>query len=277
MTLSSCTKVVVLAAVLGTTTLPSHNAEAFYVSDIVLGLKKAYDSYKKFRAGETPLQQATDELLDAIDSAKDEILAQIDGIAAAEGRACARGVIINAEDMDAVSQDVREQLAFDGVYCLSLVESLIDTVDDEAAVDKLGFALNALAPVVQMARAQAGLSENSGVTDMIINGELAVIAKLYPYCSVSNLYGDSSGGFVETHIRCTAYNGDRGFGFSWVGDPNFTTKKEKAADTATRNTSRAVAQQMLPVITEPVEPAPAPSPIPSLPAKTLPSLSVWVY
>lgn len=268
MTLSRLAKVIALIAVLSAATLPSRNAEAITIGDIVSGLKKAYDAYKKYRGGELTLQQATDQLLAGIESAKEEILAQIDGIAAAEGRACARGVILNAEDMDAVSQQVREQLAFDGVYCLSLIESLLDTVDDEAAVDKLGFALNALGPVVQMARAQAGLGESSGVTDMLINGNLAVIAKLYPHCATITLASDSSGDFIEQQIRCTAYNGDRGYGFSWVGDPGFQAKKEKAANRATRNTSRAVGQAMLPIITAASAPLPQLQPVP---------INIWAY
>lgn len=266
-----------LVAVLATATLPSRNAEAVTVTQIVTGLKKAYDAYKKYRGGQYTLKQATADVLAGIDEAKAEILAQIDGIAAAEGRACAQGIILNAGDMDAVSQQVREQLAFDGVYCLSLIESLLATVDDEAAVDKLGFALNALGPVVMMARAQAGLSESPGVVDWLVNGNLAVDAKLYPQCMVMTLNGDSDGSFIEQNIRCTAYNGDLGFGFSWVGDPAQDSKKEKAADQATRNTSRAVGQELIPVITAP-PPEPPPPPTPQLPTRpSLPPMKAWVF
>jgi hypothetical protein len=266
MTLSKLTKTLALVVVIATASLPSRTAEAVSVADIVSGLKKAYDAYQKYRGGQYTLEQATSDMLDAIDEAKDEILAHIDAIAAADAHACARGVIINAEHMASADESVRQQLAFDSVYCLSLIEAYLATVNDEAAVDTLGFALNALGPVVKMAYAQAGFPDDPDITDLLVNGNLAVIAKLYPHCVVTALDGDSDGGFVEQTIRCTAYNGDMGFGFSWVGDPDLESKKEKAADMATRNTSRAVAQELLPVIT---------APPPQRPLRERPDMRIW--
>lgn len=247
-------KSLVLAAIVLMASLPARPAAAVSVGDVISALKSAYDAYNKYAGGELTLAQATDQMIGAINGAKTEILARIDGIAAAEGKACAKSTIILFADIELLTLDNQQALANDAVECLALLESLLETVEDKAAVDKLGFALNALAPIAMMARAYVGLPESAAISDMVINGNWAVIAKLHPPCVVMTLWGDSSGGTVEKNVRCTAYNGDRGWGFSWVGDPAFEQKKVQAEDTATRNTSRAIAQALLPVVPVPSTP-----------------------
>jgi len=250
-------RVLVLAVVLGTAVLPTRRADASVtISQVISALKTAYSLYQKFHGGELTLEQATDQMLSAIESAKIEILSHIDEIAAAEAKACAKSTIIRFGDIERLSYDSRQALAADAVDCLAVIESLLDTVDDKSAIDQLGFALTALGPVTLMARAHADLPESYGVSDMIINGSWAVIARLHPPCSTSVLSGDSTGGTTEVIVRCTAYNRDRGYALSWLGDPDLDAKKTVAEDTATRNTSRAVAQQLLPSIPVPSAPPP---------------------
>ena len=256
-----------LCTALFAATIPARPAEAVTAAQVVSALKTAYSLYEKYNSDELTLQQATDQMIDAINSAKTEIIARIDGIAAADGRVCAKSAILGFEDIRYMSRDNQEDLARDALNCMVLIETYLDTVSDPAAVDKLGFALNALGPVTMMARAHVGWPESSAVSDMLINGNYAVIAKLHPPCHAMTLWGDSDGGFVEKNVRCTAYNGDIGMGLSWVGDPDFDEKKTEAEDYATRNTSRKIAQELIDVI---------PVPTPTLPTfPTFPSWGGW--
>lgn len=248
--------ILVLSSALATATLPARHAEAkVSVGDVVSALKTAYWAYDNFIAGGLTLEQATDQTLSAIDAAKTEILNHMDELATADKVACVRHVLIGFGDIEWLSFDSRQALASDAVACLAEIESLLDAVQSKEAVDTLGFALNALGPVALLARAHADLPESVAVSDMIINSNWTVIARLHPRCYSTTLSRDSSGSFTELMVRCIAYNKDTGVALSWVGDPDLDDKKVAAEDAATRNTSRAVAQQLLPEI-------PVPEPVP---------------
>ncbi len=242
---SHVAKAILLAATLAVATIPARPAQAVTVGQVVSALKTAYSLYEKYGKDELSLEEATDQIISAINSAKVEIIARIDAIAAADARACAKSTIIQFEDIELLSEDAQFALASSAIDCMTLIESYLEVVDDKPSVDKLGFALNALGPVTMMLRAHVGLPESAAVSDMLINGNYAIIAKLHPTCQTMTLWGDSDGGFVEKNVRCRAYNGDIGMAFSWVGDPNFATKKTQAEDKATRNTSRKIAQELV--------------------------------
>lgn len=243
-------RALVLSLVVGSAGFPSR-ASAVGVTDVISGIKTAYDVYSKYQGNQLTLAQATSQMIYAINTAKTEILARIDGIAAADAKACSKAAITTFGDIQYLSWDSKQHLATDSLECLLVIEAYLEVVEDKAAVDKLGFALNALGPVVMMARVHAGLPRSHVVSDAVLNGNYAVIAKLFPRCVTYTLWGDSSGGVVEQNIKCTAYNGDYGWAWSWVGDPAQGQKKIAAQNTATRNTSRAVAQAVRSVVPSP--------------------------
>jgi len=218
---------------------------------VITGIKTAYDLISKYTNHQLTLEQATAQVVSAIGAAKTEILARIDGLAAAQGKACTKSAIIAFQDIQILSQTSKEQLAKDGLDCLTLMEAYLEEIEDKASVDKLGFALNALGPILMMTRANAGLPQTFAISDAIQNGNYAVIAKLLPRCQTFTLTGDSQGNFTEQNIKCTAYNGDTGWAFSWVGDPNQPQERIQAQNKATRNTSRAVAQAVNPIVPTP--------------------------
>ena len=77
------------------TTLPAPEARAAGVGDVVTGVTTAYAAYEKYLGNQLTLDQATAQVVVAITAAKVEIIARIDGIAAADAKACARAAVID--------------------------------------------------------------------------------------------------------------------------------------------------------------------------------------
>jgi hypothetical protein len=219
--------------------------EAVEVEQVLEALKTAYALYQEFQQEEITLEQATADIINAVNAAKAEILAQINAIASAQARACAEAVIISYESIGEFTEDVTQQFANDSIACLTEIESLLAEFgkdQDQANVDTLGFALNALGPVVLLVDAHAQFDRSAAILDLVESGNQAVIGTIVPYCFRQTLWGDATP--PEILIRCTAYNGDMGFGASYVGDPQLEAKAQAAMRYAYRNTSRRVAESV---------------------------------
>jgi hypothetical protein len=217
------------------------------ITIITTAAKVAYEAYQKYGANQLTLEQATAQIISAVNAAKTQIIAEIDQVAAADVKACATAAIIDLEDIRTFTADTLQAYARDATLCLTRAEALIGAASDKGAIDQLGFTLNAVGPVALLARTRAGFS--TGTTrSVLISGNNSLIAKLYPSCQANPLYGDAPpGGLVEVMLRCRAYNGDTGFDTAFSRTPRtirytFTD----AANQATRNTSRALARAVLP-------------------------------
>ena len=144
-----------VALLLLTSAPPVHAVGA---AAIVTAVQTAYETYQKFGGGQLTLDEATTQIVTAIETAKTEIVAPLDLIAAAEVRACASSAVIDVADIRALSQDTVQAFARDATNCATLAEAFIDAAEDQGALDQLGFAVNAVGPVALLARASAGLS-----------------------------------------------------------------------------------------------------------------------
>ena len=204
----------------------SGEVSATTVQAIVAAAQAAYSAYKQFAKAGMSVEEATRQILSAINSAKNEIISHIDLVAAAQAKACARAAIIDFADIERFTPDTLQAFARDATACVTYIDSLLDAVVDPGAIDQLGFALDAVGPVALIARGRAGLT-TQGLADTLVHGNTTVISKLTPTCK--GVYRE---GMLEWY-GCTAYNGDKG---------QHDTSVQIAADRATANTSRPVAK-----------------------------------
>jgi hypothetical protein len=225
--------------------LPAAPGEAIEVEQVLAAVKTAYTLYQEFLDHGTTLEQATADIINAVNTAKAEILTQINAIAAAQAKSCAKAVIISYESIGEFTEDVTQQFANDSIACLTEIESLLNLFavgKDQVNSDILGVTLNALGPVVLLVDAYAQFDRSAAILDLVESGNQVVIGTIVPYCWQYTIPGDSNP--EEIVINCTAYNGDKGFGSSYVGDPNLQKRRQEAERYAYRNTSRRIAESV---------------------------------
>lgn len=210
-------------------------------------LKKAYEWYIKYAQGQVVAITAAQQIIIQINIAKFEIMAHIDLVAAADVQACAEAAVIEFEDIEAMSPTVRENFAMSATACVTRAKSLLSSpATNIAAVDLLGFVMNAVGPIALIARARVGYS-STALRAAIEAGNNTLIPKLTPrpgtpvppagHCFAAANTGDQEPGqILEYIIRCTSYNGDTGFD-SCLGCIVYTNAQRQAV----RNTSRPIA------------------------------------
>jgi hypothetical protein len=191
----------------------------------------AFQAYKAFRDGGLSIGQATTQILNAIYSAKTQILARIDAVAAAEARACAQDAVLDFENFNVLTPDNQQAFALAATSCVNRIDSLLAIPPDKAAVDQLGFALEAIGPIALIVRSRTNLS-NTNFVPILIRSTQLVITLLTPTCTSRRLEG-------RTQWFCRIY-GDHQGGY----DPSRSTAERTAAS----RTSRPVAQRVLPTL-----------------------------
>jgi hypothetical protein len=209
---------------------------------------KAYDLINKYLAGSgTSIDDAIRQIEAKIEAAKTEILSHIDAIATADARACTRHHVIEFADIDLFSPTVLQSWAQEATGCVTLIDSLIDTVTDMGQSDQLGLALNVAGPIALAARIKAGFS-TALLSQTLRDGNNAIIPKLVPACYTRAVIDPPA---REDTYHCDAYNGDwaEGYRSYYRGRPQDPPINQAAVqNAATRNTSRAVAQAALPIL-----------------------------
>lgn len=217
--------------------------------DYVAVAKAAYAAYQLFTAGGLSLEEATQRILTAIDSAKTEILAHIDKVATAEVRSCARQAVIDVADIRLFTPDTLQAFARDTTGCVTLADSLLGAVSDKGAVDQLGFAVNAVGPIALLARARAGF-DTAGLKSTLRSANNSVLTKMEPVCTRKVVTEPGPvRPIVEEQITCTAYNGNSASDYRRISpnpEPPIDVDKLKAA--AAANTSWPVAKAVLPTL-----------------------------
>jgi hypothetical protein len=201
------------------------------IGQIITVVQQAYSLYRSFTQHSISVQEATSQILAAIDSARTQIMAHVDAIAAAQARACARSTLIDFTDFDAFTPDNQQAFARDATGCLLLADSLLRTVTDKAAINELGLAFDAVGPIALVARARTGLS-NGALLPVLVDTNRALTTLLYPRCT------PHYEGRLFDEWYCVAFNGDDATNYY----------RANAADWATRNTSRYLAQAVLPLL-----------------------------
>ncbi len=200
------------------------------------------------------IDAAVRQIVNAVESAKTDILNHIDAIAAAEVKACVRSHTIEFTDIDSFSPSVLQLWAQEATRCAGLATAYLDAVQSQQATDNIGFLIGEIYAIAIAGRAKARLINgiNLLVDDQIRSYE-TVVRKLAPVCTERRVTERDHLGrpfITEIQYNCVAYNGDSAFGMEvWrrgilVGGRPLNRSAVDAA--ATRNTSRAVAQQALP-------------------------------
>lgn len=197
------------------------------------------------------LEQAKREIIAAVNSAKQEILDHIDGIAAADVRACVEAATIKVEQIDVMDPFSLALFVNGAVDCATLSSAYFDAVQSLEAADRIGRLLGEIYAIAMVGFAKVGLL-TVDLLDSLIDSYESVVTKLKPECTERRIVENDINGrplIIEIHYTCVAYNGDRAEGVETyyrgvlVG-PRLDRPTIDAR--ATRNTSRAVAQAALP-------------------------------
>ncbi|WFE19723.1 hypothetical protein O7621_17510 [Solwaraspora sp. WMMD937] len=128
--------VAAVAAVVVTLPLGARPVQAFGFTAIIGAAKAAYELYKEYKEGQS-LDDATDKIINTINSAKTDILAQVDRLATAQAKSCARSAIIDFNDIKNFNQTTLQAYARDTTACVTLIDSLLEVVTDKASADLL--------------------------------------------------------------------------------------------------------------------------------------------
>ncbi|MFV2099275.1 hypothetical protein ACFHW1_28025 [Micromonospora sp. LOL_014] len=136
--------VAAVAAVVVTLPLGARPVQAFDFTAIIGAAKAAYELYKEYKDGDS-LEEATTKIIKTINDAKTEILSQVDRLATAQAKSCARSAIIDFNDIKTFNQTTVQAYARDTTACVTLIDSLLEVVTDKASADQLGFTLNTVA------------------------------------------------------------------------------------------------------------------------------------
>jgi hypothetical protein len=215
------------------------------VGTVIAVVKQIYSLYQQFTNNSGPtLTQAIQQITAVIQGARNDIISQINQVATANVRACATSAVINFADIDALSPDNLQNFALQTTDCVTQAKSLIDVVAaDKAATDQLGFAMNTVGPLALLARTKAGLT-TPALKTVLISAENTLTTALLPPCVREDANGGEPGAPHRYFWACTAYNGDEGDVL--ILPVNAGTARANAENKATRNTSRAIAQAVLP-------------------------------
>jgi len=222
--------------------LGAQPAQAVDPGTVIAVVQKIYSLYQQFAKSKgLTLEQAVQQIETAITNAQKAITDQIDLVAVADVKACAESVVIDFADMDQMTTDSLQAFASNATACATKAQSLIPAVTGTpAAVDQAGFALNAVGPLALAARAKAGYS-TAALTSVLVAGDNSLVSALLPTCRKVDESGGEKGVPRVYVWDCVAYDGTE----SEIGI-NVPSALTRSQDLATRNTSRAIAQAVLP-------------------------------
>ncbi|MFV2018359.1 hypothetical protein [Micromonospora sp. LOL_023] len=243
--------VAAVAAVLITVPLGARPVQAFDFTAIIGAAKAAYELYKEYKEGDS-LDEATTKIINTINDAKTEILSQVDRLATAQAKSCARSAIIDFNDIKTFNQTTVQAYARDTTACVTLIDSLLEVVTDKASTDQLGFTLNTVGPLALTARAHAGFSTSS-LLGLVVDGNDTVLSTLTPTC-ITSLIGNNgipqSGAVYTWQTRCTAYDGKVATTSKRMAYPPTANPFDIPGTTALvmRHTSHAEATVVLPIL-----------------------------
>lgn len=199
------------------------------------------------------IERAKREIIAAINESRREIIAQIDNIASAEVRACTDAATTKVLQIDVLDPFSLALFANDAVNCAALASAFFDAVQTPASADNIGQLLGVIYSIAMVGFAKLGFS-TVDLLDRLIRSYDAVVVKLFPTCTWSyyRTPEDGTGSILyeKYTYTCTAYNGDFGSTFDAFtrGRQIAVADRPAAENAATRNISRAVAQQQLPTL-----------------------------
>jgi len=145
-------------------------------------VNSGYGLFDKFILNHDPsdLQQ----MKGLINQAKTQILAELDGLAAAWNSSCAANALDTFQNIDQLTPDNLQAFAISSDKCVTDAQALIGAASDKGAIDKIGFALNTVGPIALLVNAHAGFpTDDLKLRIMSANQQLR--RRLTPICDVS--------------------------------------------------------------------------------------------
>jgi len=190
------------------------------------------------------LEAAKREILNAVASAKQEILNHIDAIASADVKACTDAAVTKFAQIDALPPELLGPFVNGAVDCATLSVAYFNAVQDLAAADNIGKLMGVIYSIAMASFTKYGLSIRDLLTQLI-GGYENIVVKLKPTnCTRYRVQEVEVPGHIEIWWECFAYNGD--FGQSDTAFRGREADRAQAEDRASRNTSRGIAQNALP-------------------------------
>lgn len=205
------------------------------IATIIAIAKGLVDLWKGFQGGGMSIEEATRQIIAAINTAKTDIIAHMDRLAAAEARSCATRHVIELADIDRMTPDTLQAWAQNATACVTTIDALLGVVTDKAALDVLGMALDVVGPIALIARTRAGFT-TGGLQAVLVSGNNKVLSRIAPACYFSPGWNPP----YIAHSVCHAYNGDR----ADIDNAYFDDNLRKQA---MRNTSWVVAYYAAPL------------------------------
>jgi hypothetical protein len=166
-----------------------------------------YDLFNQYALLHKPVD--LEAIRAAILQSQQEIVSEIDAIAAAQVQACSATAVQQFANVDRMSPDTLQAFAAASVACVNAAAADIAAESDRAAIDKTGFALNIVGPIALFASADAN-ERTDILTQSLIAANQLLIKQLKPTCELSVLNPDdlpSTGeGGVTLHGVCFNYH-----------------------------------------------------------------------
>jgi PASTA domain/Tectonin domain len=144
-------------------------------------VKDGYDFFNKYILGQPDVIAKMQAM---INQAKTQIIAELDGLAAAWDSSCAANALDTFQNIDTLTPDNLQAFAISSDKCVTDAQALIGAVSTQAAIDKIGFALNTVGPIALIANARANFPTNE-LQQHIMSANQQLKAKLAPICDVS--------------------------------------------------------------------------------------------
>ncbi|PRY32098.1 hypothetical protein CLV70_102309 [Pseudosporangium ferrugineum] len=159
------------------------------------------------------LEAAKQQIIHAVESSKQEILAHIDAIAAADVEACTQSAVTKFAQIDSMPGSLLGPFVNGAVDCAHLSSSYFNTVQSLPAADNIGKLMGVIYAIAMTGFAKYGLSTRS-LLGNLITGYEAVAVKMKPTrCGMQDALQDNEvrprpGDPMYWIVWCEAYNGD---------------------------------------------------------------------
>jgi hypothetical protein len=173
-----------VAAIMSITAVPpparGDALDAF--TDFYSYVTTGYDLFDKYVVSQQPSDLA--QMQAAISQAKIQIIAELDGLAAAWNSSCAANAVDTFENIDKLTTSNLQAFAISSDRCVTNAQTQIGAVTDKHAIDKIGFALNTVGPIALFANTAAGFATDV-LRQRVIDANRQIRTRLTPVCTTT--------------------------------------------------------------------------------------------
>ncbi|MGX7669517.1 hypothetical protein [Plantactinospora sp. DSM 117369] len=162
---------------------PAQAVDPGTVASIIQFAAAAFSYFKGSQSGGMTIEQATRQIISAVNTSRDAIIAHADALAVAEATACVRHHVLEFADIAEFSLSLKQRWAQDVTSCVTLIDALWSGVgaDNTGARNQLGILLGAIGPIALIARAEARFS-TAELTTLLVNAFNRAKLRFQPTC-----------------------------------------------------------------------------------------------